>query len=124
MAHVGRSAAATAAVLVAILMAAAFPEPAHASHSTEELSGGRIGWPAFLVSESPAPSSPDDAGAIDVADAFPDAAAPSQLLRPPPRAGSSPAHGVLGPRYCPEDGGRASEEPTAGLRVAIRSKIM
>ena len=88
MARVGRSAAATAAVLVAILMAAAFPEPAHASHSTEELSGGRIGWPAFLVSESPAPSSPD-AGAIDVADAFPDAAAPSQLLRPAAAAASA-----------------------------------
>ena len=89
MASAGRSAAATAAVLVAILMAAAFPAPATASHSTEELSGGRIGWPAFLVSESPAPSSPDDAGAIDVADAFPDAAAPSQLLRPAAAAASA-----------------------------------
>ena len=94
MARVGRSAAATAAVLVAILMAAAFPEPARASHSTEELSGGgRIGWPAFLVSESPAPSSPDDAGAIDVADAFPDAAAPSQ--QPRPAAAAASASGFL-----------------------------
>lgn len=103
MARAWRSAAATVAVLAAILMAAALPAPAHASHSTEELSGGTIGWPALLVSEGPAPSSPAAGAIVDVADAFPDAAAPSQQPRLPPRAGSSAARGALGPRYCPED---------------------
>lgn len=77
MARAGSAAAAAAAVLVGVLMAVAFSPSADASHFYDDLPPGVITRPpTFLVSESPAPSSSLDARVFDVADAFPNVAAP------------------------------------------------
>lgn len=84
MARAGSAAAATTAtvVLVAILMTAtaSFPPAAHLVHSAEETP-----VPSAGCHRTPSPSAGlDNDGFLDAADAFPDAAAPSQTAAPPP----------------------------------------